>query len=183
MRSWVGDGFCNCRVESRVSLGVVGMLKDFECFSVTWGSCSADVSFIKIIHVTWALFHAFCFSSIFMINFLINGLLHFLYGSPPVVKNVPVRWQAQGHTTEPACCFSWGRSNDFQLFFCCHLCQHHYIVNIWLKHRLMAGCWPSRRILSTGMRWPCPVFQRTCHGSDFCRSLYLPRKGTFTSLL
>lgn len=170
MCGWVGDGFRNCRVESRVSLGVTGMLKDFECFSVTWGSCSAGVSFIKRIHVMWALFHACCFSSIFMINFLINGLLRFLYGSPPVVKNVPVRWQARPHD---------GASLLLQLrtlkwlpaVFCCRLRQHHYIANIWLKHRLMAGCWPSRRILSTGMRWPCPVFQRTCHGSDFCCSL------------
>ena len=44
-------------------------------------------------------FHVFCFNYIFMINFFINGLLHFLYGSPPVVKTIPVRRQARGPHT------------------------------------------------------------------------------------
>jgi len=48
---WVGDGFRHCRIKSCMNLGAIGILKDFECFLVIWGSCSADVSFIKIIHV------------------------------------------------------------------------------------------------------------------------------------
>lgn len=30
---------------------------------------------------------------------LYNGLLHFLYGSPPVAKSIAVRWQARGPLT------------------------------------------------------------------------------------